>query len=275
MAGWTWRTSRSPATWRGAEDTPSISSAIRSRPSSPHSQGVHVHHVPRPLGIHRLGEPLLRSAARRESSAVWRPSILARVANGGNADLGDLNWVHYVHAAFEPPAAGLATGCATGGSTSGTSPKSAGARTRAAGDLQQQPDRRRCREAGRRRARSDEGRLLRDRSGQVRPSRASRARRVATLALAFRQTVVWRSSSARSAIAGRDSTPCSTRGWALCGRADWDVDLVVAGTGAELESWKARAARELPEGRMHFLGFRRDMPAVFAACDLLDSPGAV
>jgi glycosyltransferase involved in cell wall biosynthesis len=62
-------------------------------------------------------------------------------------------------------------------------------------------------------------------------------------------------------------------GWRrLCGRADWDVDLVVAGTGAELDSWKARAARQLPDGRMHFLGFRRDMPAVFAACDLLIHP---
>jgi len=58
----------------------------------------------------------------------------------------------------------------------------------------------------------------------------------------------------------------------LCGRSEWDVDLVVAGTGAELEAWKARSARELPEGRVRFLGFRRDMPAVFAACDLLIHP---
>ena len=32
---------------------------------------------------------------------------LRTLANGGNADLGDLNWVHYVHAAFDPPAAGF------------------------------------------------------------------------------------------------------------------------------------------------------------------------
>ena len=35
---------------------------------------------------------------------------------------------------------------------------------------------------------------------------------------------------------------------------------------------KRASARELPEGRMRFLGFRRDMPAVFAACDLLIHP---
>jgi glycosyltransferase involved in cell wall biosynthesis len=58
----------------------------------------------------------------------------------------------------------------------------------------------------------------------------------------------------------------------LCGRTAWDVDLVVAGTGAELDAWKARSAREMPEGRVRFLGFRRDMPTVFAACDLLIHP---
>ena len=70
-------------------------------------QRVHIHNVPRPLGIHRLGEPLLRSAAAR----VWRslaPEHPRAVTNGGNADLGDVNWVHYVHAAYDPPAAGLA-----------------------------------------------------------------------------------------------------------------------------------------------------------------------
>jgi glycosyltransferase involved in cell wall biosynthesis len=58
----------------------------------------------------------------------------------------------------------------------------------------------------------------------------------------------------------------------LCARPVWDVDLVVAGTGAELEAWKARAARDLPPDRVRFLGFRRDMPVVFAACDLVIHP---
>ena len=67
---------------------------------------IHVHHVPRPFGIHRLGEPLLRSTARRVQKQLAAQDLCS-LANGGNADLGDLNWVHYVHAAFDPPAVGV------------------------------------------------------------------------------------------------------------------------------------------------------------------------
>ncbi len=59
---------------------------------------------------------------------------------------------------------------------------------------------------------------------------------------------------------------------ALCGRADWDVDLVVTGTGAELEAWQRAGGARAAEGRIRFLGFRRDMPSVFAACDVLVHP---
>ena len=66
---------------------------------------VTVHRAPRPLRAERFGEPLLRFTARR-----WQQRLAARhvrvVANGGNVDAGDLNWVHYVHAAFTPQAAG-------------------------------------------------------------------------------------------------------------------------------------------------------------------------
>jgi glycosyltransferase involved in cell wall biosynthesis len=62
-------------------------------------------------------------------------------------------------------------------------------------------------------------------------------------------------------------------GWRmLCERSDWDVDLVVAGRGAELAAWQERAGQVLPAGRIRFLGFRRDMPLVLAACDLLIHP---
>lgn len=59
---------------------------------------------------------------------------------------------------------------------------------------------------------------------------------------------------------------------ALCGRPDWDVELAIAGTGAELPAWQARAGEYLREGRMRFLGFRRDIPMILAACDLLIHP---
>jgi glycosyltransferase involved in cell wall biosynthesis len=58
----------------------------------------------------------------------------------------------------------------------------------------------------------------------------------------------------------------------LAAEPSWDADLVVIGTGRDLESWRARAADKRLERRVHFLGFRRDVPAVLAGCDALVAP---
>ncbi|HEX5725968.1 MAG TPA: hypothetical protein VFX98_10920, partial [Longimicrobiaceae bacterium] len=65
--------------------------------------GVQVHPVPRPLGSHLLGFPLLDRAGRRWAVrlAPERPVVLA---NGGNCRAGDASWLHYVHAAYDPDA---------------------------------------------------------------------------------------------------------------------------------------------------------------------------
>src|SRR5262249_8967970 len=63
--------------------------------------GVRVHRVARPAGSHLLGMPLLARAGRR-----WARRLAAEgarvVVNGGNCAWGDINWVHYVHAAWVP-----------------------------------------------------------------------------------------------------------------------------------------------------------------------------
>src|SRR5689334_6451407 len=59
------------------------------------------HRVRKPLRSYTLALPLLDRAGRR-----WAQQIAARggrvIVNGGSAQWGDVNWVHYVHAAFEP-----------------------------------------------------------------------------------------------------------------------------------------------------------------------------
>ncbi len=233
--------------------------------------GVRVHTVPRPFGIHRLGEPLLRSTARRvqRSLAAEGPRT---VANGGNADLGDLNWVHYVHAAFEPPAFGLRNRL-----------RVAWNHKRYVVEERQALEHARLVICNSKRTADDVVKLAgvaRDRTrvvyygiDPVRFARVEAAEREASrraLGLPLTRRLALFVGALGDRRKGFDTVFDAWR--TLCGRPDWDVDLAVAGTGAELDSWRARSARELPEGRVRFLGFRQDMPTVFAACDVLIHP---
>ena len=57
------------------------------------------HRVPRPLNSDLLGEPLLqRQGVRWARRLTDRPRV---VVNGGNCAWPDVNWVHYVHAAYD------------------------------------------------------------------------------------------------------------------------------------------------------------------------------
>jgi glycosyltransferase involved in cell wall biosynthesis len=55
-------------------------------------------------------------------------------------------------------------------------------------------------------------------------------------------------------------------------KKDWDAQLVVVGTGAELPAWRARASAAGLDDHVLFLGFRKDVPSVLAACDALAAP---
>jgi glycosyltransferase involved in cell wall biosynthesis len=58
----------------------------------------------------------------------------------------------------------------------------------------------------------------------------------------------------------------------LCADPQWDVDLLVAGGGREVESWKARVERAGLARRIRMLGFTERVDEVLAACDVLVSP---
>jgi glycosyltransferase involved in cell wall biosynthesis len=53
----------------------------------------------------------------------------------------------------------------------------------------------------------------------------------------------------------------------LCRDPAWDADLVVVGAGGELPAWQERAVGAGIDSRIRFLGFRRDVPDIFRACD--------
>jgi len=88
---------------RGGADVHLV--AHRVAPELASRPGVHVHRVPRPFGLHTLGEPLLTSVATRRSRDVLRSGGHV-MANGGNLNAGDVAWIHYVHAAYAPVSAG-------------------------------------------------------------------------------------------------------------------------------------------------------------------------
>ena len=231
---------------------------------------VRVHHVPRPLGMHRLGEPLLRRTAAAVQARLAGRDLRA-VANGGNADCGDINWVHYVHAAFTPDAAGAFN------------------RWRVSSNHRRHlADERRVLARARVVICNSE-RTAADVAGAGVPRDRTRVIYYGVDAARFRAVDAEERLASRHALGlperRRLALFVGARGdrrkgfdvlyeaWrALCARSDWDVDLVVAGLGAELPAWQRRTARDFAPGRVRFLGFRRDIPAVLAACDLLVHP---
>ena len=233
--------------------------------------GLHVHVVARPLGIHRLGEPLLRSTARRVHRNLT-PRGCRAVANGGNADLHDVNWVHYVHAAFDPPAFGVANRL-----------RVASNQRRYVAEEREALGNARLVVCNSNRTADDVVNLVgvaRDRTrvvyygidplrfGRVEAGERAAARRALGFPAARRLALFVGALGDR-----RKGFDTLFGAWqTLCDRPEWDVDLVVVGMGAELGTWQARAARELPADRVRFLGFRRDIPSILAACDVLIHP---
>jgi glycosyltransferase involved in cell wall biosynthesis len=223
------------------------------------ASNVHVHHVPRPFGAHRLGFPLLRAAARRVQRRLG--SNTRAVANGGNADLGDVTWVHYVHAAH--PSASWAhqrhvrderTAFGRADTIVCNSRRTADDVARTSGV---DPSRIKVVYYG-----SDRCRFAR-----VLPEERDAARRMLDQP-ADRALVLFAGALGDR----RKNFDTLFDAWRmLCATGDWDVDLIVAGDGAELPAWRSRTAAVLP-GRIRFLGRRHDIPALLAASDLLIHP---
>lgn len=233
---------------------------------------VRVHPVPRPLGAHTLGFPLLDRAGRRvaRSLAGRRPVVLA---NGGNCRAGNAVWLHYVHAAYAPAIAG-------------------------------RPLRRVVARAARRAALRDERAAVR-RARVVVANSALTARHAAELLGAdpgtayyvhygtdpgrFRPPAPDERAEARRALGWADDRPTVAfvgalgdrrkgfdtlfAAWRmLCGDAGWDARLAVVGAGGELEAWRRRAAEGGLADRTAFLGFQPDVRRVLWAADALASP---
>ena len=227
--------------------------------------------VPKPLRSYSLGLPLLDHIGRRVAR-----KCLARggrvIVNGGNCQVGDVNWVHYVHAAYR---ASLATSVA-----------------------------RRAQQALMHRLSVEQERSVL-RQAQVVIANSERTRRDLTERIGIDdsriRTVYYgidadrfappspeRRQRLREQLGFADKPQVAFVGalgdrrkgfdtlfsaWsALCRDRTWQADLVVIGRGAELPLWEQRARENGMEQRVRFLGFRADVPEVLAACDALVAP---
>ncbi|HYQ03668.1 MAG TPA: glycosyltransferase family 4 protein [Polyangiaceae bacterium] len=227
--------------------------------------------VPKPLRSYTLGLPLLDRVGRK----VARQS-LARggrvIVNGGNCQVGDVNWVHYVHAAYQ-----------------GSAPASLlrSAQRRLIHGLSLEQERSALRKA----------RLI--------IANSERTRRDLTEKLGIDDALIWTvyygidadrfappTEEFRRRMRERLGLPDRPQvafvgalgdrrkgfdtlfaAWSsLCRDRAWDADLLVVGRGAELSSWRQRANDEGIQDRIRFLGFRADVPDVLAACDALVAP---
>ena len=230
---------------------------------------VHVHKVKRPLGSHMLGAPLLAAEGRRCAVRLHPARV---IANGGNADTGDVNWVHYLHAAHAPHVSGW--------------------RRRLTGSVAHRYYLDREREALTR-ARiviCNSARTARDVTERIgiEPARTrvvyygSDPRQFSLVSPAeraeARRALGWDVDRPTALFIGalgdrRKGFDRLFEAWRLlCMDAGWDADLAVAGHGADLSRWRRRAIDAGLGARVRFLGFREDIAGVLAASDVLVHP---
>jgi glycosyltransferase involved in cell wall biosynthesis len=230
------------------------------------------HIVPKLARSNMLSEPLLNRIGRH-----WAARIADRggrtIVNGGNCEWDDVNWVHYLHAAWRPK---MAAGplwkikSAVGYLRSVREERKIVARARLAianseytkRDLQEKLglDARRIRTV----YCGSDPKLFRPASPTERVKLRQELELSASPCVAFVGALGDR----------RKGFDILFEAWAtLCGYAErWDAQLVVAGAGAELAAWKKRAAKRGLASRMRFLGFRNDIAQILRASDLLVSP---
>lgn len=232
---------------------------------------LRLHRVHKPLGSYLLGHPVLARAGRAWARRLGRAGGEGRgrvVVNGGNCRWGDVNWLHHLNVLDAPNASG------------GVLRR---LHRRAAYRLYSRDDRAALRVARLIVTTCERNkRDLIDWLG-IAPERvhvvyygtdpevfrpAAEGEREA-----LRARFGWPVDRPQLAFVGalgdrRKGFDTLFRAWEqLCREPDWDADLVVVGAGAELPAWQERAEGAGIADRIRFLGFRRDVPDIFRACD--------
>jgi glycosyltransferase involved in cell wall biosynthesis len=233
---------------------------------------VTVHQVWRPFNRHLLGSPFLSRAGER----VWRnvrASGTRAIVNGGNCRLPDINWVHYLHAADE---LGDGASVAPSAKAALTRRRDLNAERRALQSARLiicNSDRTRDDVVGRIGVDASRVRVVYYGTDPVRFSFVDSDERAAAKAAVGPSTGRLLAGFVGALGDRRKAFDTVFAAWTgLCGRRDWDVDLIVVGDGAERPAWEQRARAAGLGERIRFAGFRTDVPDILAATDVLVHP---
>ncbi len=244
--------------------------AHRVWPDLARQSSVRVHAVRRPFGSNLLGTPLLALAGERCARRIGGGRRV--VANGGNADTADVNWVHYLHAAYAPHTRGLRQRVQTPVMHRYYLARERTALSRARVIV--------CNSE--RTARDVHERMGIDRSRLRVVYYGSDAETFAPVTseerAAARRDLGWSADRPVAVFIGalgdrRKGFDRLFEAWEyLAQDSAWDAELAVVGHGTELAAWQRRAAGSRLDGRIRFLGFRTDVPRLLAASDVLVHP---
>ena len=235
------------------------------------SPNIVVHRVPRPAGSHLLGAPLLDRAGR-----FWAQRIRAQggrvLSNGGSCVCADVNWVHYVHAAYRRRP------------TSTLRALKAGIAHRRAIRLERVAIKNaRVIIANSNRTRADLIQLLGVPDSRVHTIYLGVDPQVfcpvdPNERAEIRASLEWPKETPMIVFVGalgdrRKGFDTLFDAWGrLCEDRAWDAVLVVAGAGAEARIAARRADHAKIGARIKFLGYRKDLAKLLQACDALVAP---
>jgi len=232
------------------------------------------HHVPKPMQSYTLGGPWL-AARGRHLARLLAPQGARVIVNGGNCAWPDVNWVHYVHAAWN--------------GRHDAAPAAFRVRAAWMKRVARRGERRAVRAARLVLANSEQTRRQTIDLLGVAPERVHRVYYgidpaafgpVAPAArMAARRTLGWPEARPIVAFVGalgydrRKAFDVVFDAWKLLAQdPGWDAELVAAGAGAEVELWRRRAAAAGLGDRLRILGFTKLVPSILAAADALVSP---
>jgi glycosyltransferase involved in cell wall biosynthesis len=233
---------------------------------------VRWHQVKKPINSYFLGSFLLAQQGQQIAHTIAQMGGHV-IVNGGNCQWGDINWVHYVHAAYEPV-------------------QNTGALRKIKGTIDRQ------------RSLATEAKSLKAARLVIANSHRTRQDLIEKLGLPpdkikvcyygndpqmfypaepaerqqLRQTLGWDLEKPVVLFIGalgdrRKGFDTLFAAWEQLGQVGrWDAQLKVIGRGAELPIWQQRVEAAGLGPQIEFLGFRKDVPNLMRAADCLVAP---